>query len=365
MTVPNPYRLRVAPDREGVVASHGGTSETEAAVKAALRWLAENQSGDGRWDPRIHGAGRDDNIMGRNHQNAGSRADTAMTGLALLAFLGSGHTHLEGPYRDDVRRALEFLMLSQAPDGNLGGHAATFEFMYSHAIATCAMSEAYGMTHDQRLREPVRRAIGYTISAQDPKGGGWRYKPGDPGDTSQLGWQLMSLKSAELAGIAVPNSTRQGIVRYLQSVSSGRFGGLASYRPGEATTRSMTAEALVCWQFLGLPREHPACNEAGDFLMGQLPGEGACNLYYWYYATLSMYQLQGSHWQRWNEALRSELVRRQIKTGALEGSWDTDDLWGGHGGRVYTTALATLTLEVYYRFLPIYREEAFAEASGR
>ena len=293
-------------------------------------------------------------MLGRNRQGAGSRADTAMTGLALLAFLGSGHTHLDGPYRDDVRRGLEFLMQTQAPDGNLGGQAAVFEFMYCHAMAACALSEAYGMTHDQRLREPVRRAIGYTVAAQDPKGGGWRYRPGDAGDTSQLGWQLMSLKSADLAGIPMPEQTRQGIIRYLQSVSSGRYGGRASYRPGEQATRPMTAEALVCWQFLGLAREHPACNEAGDFLVGELPGEGVYNLYYWYYATLGMYQLQGVHWQRWNEALRTALVSRQVKDGPLAGSWDTSDLWGGHGGRVYTTALATLTLEVYYRFLPLY-----------
>jgi hypothetical protein len=364
-SVPDPYRLRVAPNRESVVQSHGGTSETEAAVKGALRWLADNQSADGRWDPRLHGAGRDNNVLGKNRQNAGSRADTAMTGLALLSFLGSGHTHVEGPYREDVRRGLEFLMLAQLPDGNLGGQAAPFEFMYCHAMATCALSEAYGMTHDERLRDSVRRAIGYTLAAQDPKGGGWRYKPGDAGDTSQLGWQLMSLKSAELAGISVPPNTRQGIIRYLQSVSSGNAGGLASYRPGEPATRSMTAEALVCWQFLGLPRQHPACNEAGDFLMGELPGEGTYNLYYWYYATLSTYQLQGTYWRRWNEAVRNELVRRQNRTGALAGSWDTDDLWGGYGGRVYTTAMATLMLEVYYRFLPIYRENAFVDNSAK
>lgn len=352
--VPDAYRLRVAPNRANVAQSHGGTSETEAAVKAALKWLANNQAGDGRWDPRVHDAGKDTNVLGRNRQNAGSRSDTAMTGLALLSFLGSGHTHLEGPYRDDVRRGLEFLMRSQGPDGNLGGQAVAFEFMYCHAMAACALSEAYGMTHDERLREPVRKAVGYTVAAQDPKGGGWRYRPGDPGDTSQLGWQLMSLKSADLAGIPMPDRTRQGIIRYLQSVSSGQNGGRASYRPGEQATRSMTAEALVCWQFLGIAREHPACNEAGDFLLSELPGEGTYNLYYWYYATLSMYQLQGPHWDRWNESLRTALVSRQVKDGPTAGSWDTSDLWGGHGGRVYTTAMATLTLEVYYRFLPLY-----------
>ncbi len=175
----------------------------------------------------------------------------------------------------------------------------------------------------------------------------------------------MSLKSAELAGIAVPEKTRQGVIRFLQSVSSGQYGGRASYRPGEQPTRTMTAEALVCWQFVGLQRDHPACTEASDYILGELPGQGEYNLYYWYYATLSLYQLQGAGWQRWNDALRTALVSRQVKAGPLAGSWDTSNVWGGHGGRVYTTAVATLTLEVYYRFLPIYGGLAAGESTRR
>jgi hypothetical protein len=356
--VPGVYRLRVEGDHTVAAQSRGGSAETEAAVKLALKWLAANQSADGRWDPRIHVAGKETNTLGRDRQGAGSRADSAITGLALLAFLGSGHTHLDGQYKKDVQRGLEYLLRTQAADGNLAGQAAPFEFMYAHAMAACAISEAYGMTHDARLREPVTRAIGYTIAAQDPVGGGWRYRPGDQGDTSQLGWQLMALKSAELAGIPMPEKTRQGIVRFLRSVSSGQAGGLASYRPGEKVTSSMTAEALVCWQWLGLAREHPACDEAGQHLLGRLPGSGEYNLYYWYYGTLGMYQLQGRYWQGWNDSMLSAVMARQIKQGPLAGSWDTSDLWGGYGGRVYTTALATLILEVYYRFLPLYAEVA-------
>jgi hypothetical protein len=363
--VPDPYRLRVAPNRNEIAQSRGGTAATEAAVKAALKWLADNQDADGRWNPRKHDAGKETKVLGQSRMNAGSQADSAMTGLALLAFLASGHTHLEGPYRDDVRRGLEYLMRIQAADGNLAGQAAPYEFMYCHAIAAFALSEAYGMTRDVRLRESVQRAVGYTLRAQDPNGGGWRYRPGDAGDTSQLGWQLMVLKSAELAGIPIPDTSRQGVIRFLRSVSSGTYGGQAAYRPGEKVTRTMTAEALVCWQFLGLPRQHPACNEAGDFLLGELPSEGNSNLYYWYYATLGMYQLQGNYWQRWNDALREAVVNRQTKDGPQAGSWDTNDLWGGYGGRVFTTALATLTLEVYYRFLPLYAEVAPDVARAR
>ncbi|MGD0517875.1 MAG: hypothetical protein ABSA26_10105 [Thermoguttaceae bacterium] len=353
-SLPDLYKLRVMPNRSGVAQQHGATPESEKAVQIALHWLANNQADDGRWDPAEHNAGRELSIQGRNRQNAGSKADSGITGLALLAFLAGGHTHQLGPYAENMRRGLEYLLRIQAPDGSLGGKGQAYEFMYCHAMAACAISEAYGMTHDPRLEKPVRRAIGFTVAAQDSRGGGWRYRPGDPGDTSQLGWQLMALKSAELAGIPMPAPTRSGIIRFLRSVSSGSQGGLASYRPGEGPSRPMTAEALVCWQFLGLPREHPACNEAGDYLLAELPGSGVANDYYWYYATIAMYQLQGDYWQRWNEALQSTLISRQVKDGPLAGSWNTDTLWGGYGGRAYTTAIAALALEVYYRFLPLY-----------
>jgi hypothetical protein len=172
----------------------------------------------------------------------------------------------------------------------------------------------------------------------------------------------MALKSAELAGIPMPRATRNGLIRFLRSVSAGAHGGLASYRPNEPVSRPMTAEALVCWQFLGMPRENPAGDEAGDYLLGELPGQGQANLYYWYYATLGMYQLQGTHWQRWNDALRATLLDAQRAAGPLAGSWDPSTVWGGYGGRVYTTALATLCLEVYYRFLPLYDHAAPADA---
>ena len=210
------------------------------------------------------------------------------------------------------------------------------------------------MTADQRLEPPLRRAVAFTVAAQDPSGGGWRYLARSPGDTSQLGWQVMVLKSAELSGIPMPDTTRQGALHYLKTVSSGQYGGLASYRAGHQATRPMTAEALVCRQFLGMPLESPTGEEAGDYLLGELPGQGRDNLYYWYYGTMAMYHLQGDHWRQWNEALQRTLIARQRRSGTLAGSWDPTTVWGGYGGRIYTTAMATLCLEVYYRFLPLY-----------
>ena len=356
---PEIYKLRTAPDRLGAAQRHGASPETEAAVKAALKWLANNQKENGHWSARETGAGQEWLVAGRNRQGAGIDADTGITGLALLSMLASGNTHRNGTYRENVRRGLEYLLRNQASDGNLAGSASGFARMYCHAIATFAMSEAYGMTGDRRLEQPVRRAISYTVASQHPTTGGWRYVPGDPGDTSQLGWQLMALKSAELAGIPMPEKTKRGAMVYLQSVASGQYGGLASYRPSEPATRTMSAEALVCWQFLGMERTHKAGNEAGDYILGELPpGKGKPNLYYWYYATLGMYQLQGTHWEQWNTALTTTLLASQKKTGAQAGSWDNDTVWGGYGGRVYSTAMATLCLEVYYRFLPLYVDAA-------
>ncbi|HID77943.1 MAG TPA: hypothetical protein EYP56_18345 [Planctomycetaceae bacterium] len=360
--LPAAYRLRVAPNRTALAKQLGATSESERAVEAALKWLAQNQEPEGRWNAARHEAGKELLVAGRNRQQAGLRADTGITGLALLAFLASGHTHQRGEYQSTVRRGLQYLMQSQAPDGSLGGEAATFAFMYCHGMAAFALSEALGMSGDHRLREPVRRAVAYTLAAQNPTTGGWRYSPGDPGDTSQLGWQVMALKSAELAGEPFPVRTRNGAIRFLNSVAYGRLGGLSSYRPGERVSRAMTAEALACRFFLGMARDHPASYEAADYLLGQLPGTGKPNFYYWYYATLVMYELQGEYWQRWNEALQRTLISTQRQTGPSAGSWDPDTVWGGYGGRVYSTALATLCLEVYYRFLPLYLGTAPAVA---
>lgn len=362
--MPEAYQLRRTPGRAVLTEQRGGSQATEASVNAALEWLADHQEPGGRWDASRFGAGRGRDAPTTHRHGAGAESDTGVTGLALLAFLGAGHTHAQGDHRQTVARGLEFLLASQAADGNLAGKAELYAFMYCHGMAAFALSEAYGMTLDERLLDPVRRAMGYTLRAQNRSTGGWRYRPGDTGDTSQLGWQLMALKSGELAGIQIPSQSKDGMVRFLSSVASGRRGGLSSYRPGEKVSRAMTAEALVCRQLLGMARANPAGDEAGDFLLEEPPGTGQPNLYYWYYATLGMYQLQGEHWTRWNDALVSTLVEAQRVEGDLAGSWDPDhDVWGGHGGRVYTTALGALCLEVYYRFLPLYAEAASREAA--
>jgi hypothetical protein len=353
LDLPETLRARVAADRLKAAQPFGASPQTEAAVAAALDWLAVAQSPDGRWDADAHGAGRETQTLGHNRGGAGAKADTGVSGLALLAFLGAGETHLEGAHHASVQRGLEFLLGSQSRNGNLSGNAEMYAAMYCHSIATLALSEAYALTGDDRLLPVLKKALRYTIDAQHP-GGGWRYQPYDQGDMSQFGWQLMALHSAELGGIPIPTATRERMATFLQSCSAGRARGLAGYRPGDRASRSMTAEALACRYFLDAENAPATLDEAAAFVSQELPGTAATNFYYWYYGTLALFQRQGDDWQRWNSALQYQLLGRQRWDAPHTGSWDPDDLWGGYGGRVYSTSIATLSLEVYYRYLPIH-----------
>ncbi|MBP62633.1 MAG: hypothetical protein CMJ62_14020 [Planctomycetaceae bacterium] len=347
--IPEVYQGRLGEERSEVTRRGGGSILTESSVESALGWLAANQQEDGRWDASQFGAGREQQVLGHDRQGAGIRADTGVTGLALLAFLGAGQTHYQGAHRKTVQWGLEYLLRTQR-QGNLGGDSSTYANMYCHSMALFAICEAYAMTGDQRMRPYVQRGVDYSLSSQNRSGGGWRYRPGDQGDMSQFGWQVMALKSAALAGIHVPREVQDRMYHFLDSCSSGQFGGLASYRPGQRPSRTMTAEGLLCRLFLDVSQQDPSVAEAARYIGEQLPGEGKPNLYYWYYATLALHQLGDQRWDRWNVALKREILGLQRSQGALAGSWDPQTVWGGYGGRVYTTAMAALCLEVYYRY---------------
>jgi hypothetical protein len=366
-TVANTYSLRNASDRLSLIEGQGGNAKTEAAVVAALNWLVAAQSRDGRWSANQFGAGQEQMVLGQDRGGAGRNADAGISALALLAFLGAGHSHVQGEYRDTVSRGVDFLLRSQATDGSLFGNSTLYAQMYCHSMATFALAEAQAMSADRRLEPAVIRAVNYSLSAQNTGTGGWRYRPGDSGDTSQMGWQIMSLASAKRASIRVPDQTWNRVDRFLRSVRRGNFGGLASYRPDSPFSTSMTAESLYCHLVLdemsGLNFTEPAASEATNQVLSALPSAERVNLYYWYYATLALHHRQQSNdaasvaWHTWNDALTSALLSTQVTDGADSGSWNTDCQWGGYGGRVYTTAMAAMCLEVYYRYVPAPGEE--------
>ena len=329
-----------------VIQQLGGSDGTEKAIRASLRWLAQNQEEDGRWDSRKHGAK--------------GKFDTGTAGLALLCFYGWGARHdRDGEYRDNVRRGLDYLLEIQKEDGDLSGKG----LMYCHSIASIALCEAYGISKDERLREPAERSIAYTLAAQSKSKGGWRYNPGEDSDTSITGWQYMALHSARLAGLKVPEDNFERARKWLDTAGGGKHGGLYGYQGPGTKWPAMIATGMFCRQLDLVPPTDPMQMESAERLKMTPMKTRRPDYYYIYYATLALYQHQGPIWQDWNSSLKDILPELQEKTGPQEGSWDPSRGLAGNGGRVTSTALATLSLEVYYRILPIYGFRGEKEAT--
>jgi hypothetical protein len=350
------FSLRQGDVRREYIELFGGSAETEASVARGLAWLAQHQFEDGHWS--LHQLDPPEKNLPATPGAGSVASDTAATGLALLAFLGSGHTHHDGEYRAAVARGLAWLMAQQQPDGNLFAPRTGNAWMYSHGIAAIALCEAYGLTHDPAAREPAQRALQFIVAAQHPGTGGWRYTPGEAGDTSVVGWQVMALKSGEMAGLEVPAATLELARRWLASAagSGGSLGTFGYTGPGGGL--AMTAEGLLCHQFLGCRRGDPQLAAGIRILSTNLPQQDRETSYYWYYATQVLYHVQGPEWDAWNAAMRELAVRTQIKDGHLAGTWDPRDQWEQAGGRLYATCLRLLILETYYRHLPLYRPMA-------
>lgn len=341
--------------RDAMLGAYGGTKASERAVAAALNWLARHQSPGGNWSL----ANFQQRCKGAACSGHGAMAaDSAATALGLLPFLAAGQTHnSEGPYKNNIAAAVKWLMKNQRSDGLLA--TASEQPMYSHGLATIALCEAYGLSHDSSVGSAAQSAIKFIERAQNKTTGGWRYQPGDEGDTSVVGWQVMALKSAQMAGLAVDSNVLEGARRFLGTVKKSQRGGLFSYQNFSEPTAPMSAVGLLCTQYLGARADDPAMIEGKAFLLGNPPDMQLRNIYYWYYATQVMHNLLGQDWDRWNRQMRRILIETQSKRGCAAGSWDprepTPDAWGDQGGRLMTTSLSCLTLEVYYRYLPLYK----------
>jgi len=331
----------------------GASQGSEKAVAMALEWLAYHQMPDGGWNFNHGLCPRRGGVC----QNPGSatKARNAATGLALLPFLGAGQTHTSGKYKSTVKNGLYYLVSHMdrrngalnEPEGN----------MYSHGIAAIALCEAYAMTHDKGLYQPAQAAVNFICYAQDPVGGGWRYQPRTPGDTSVVGWQLMALKSGHMAYLRIPPVTIQKASQYLDSVAGNSGANYGYNKPGSG--QATTAIGLLCRMYLGWKHDNPALQKGVQSVSNQ--GVSKSNMYYNYYATQVMRHWEGDEWKKWNDSMRDWLVNSQVKEGPERGSWY---MAGGHserGGRLYCTSMATMMLEVYYRHLPIYRKQSTEE----
>ncbi len=364
-----PFSGRMGATKALLVRREGGTAASELAVQEALHWLMRHQRDDGGWSLDVRAECRKPPGC---PEDVHAESDTAATGLALLPFLGAGHIHNQpSRYQEQVQRGVDWLISRQQKTGELFLGGLAISGMYSHAIATMALCEAYGLSKDPRLREPAQRGIDFIAQSQNKSDGGWRYVPGMPGDTSVFGWEMFALRSAKLSGLDVPRTVIRGCNRYLDEAAVDKYRTLYSYTPGRDASAVMTAEALLCRQYLGWARDHPSMIKGTAGVWSDLQNDQGRNIYYWYYATQLLHNMQNKNWKLWNVRIRDTLVDIQIKGDECDrGSWSpflpTPDRWGRVGGRLFQTALSALTLEVYYRFLPLYRiNESPAEATPK
>jgi Squalene-hopene cyclase C-terminal domain/Prenyltransferase and squalene oxidase repeat len=354
-----PFSGRSGEERSRMIRTEGGTAESEKSVEMGLDWIARHQRPDGGWSLDTRDACKGSACPGEGPMMF---SETAATGLALLPLLGAGHTHTKpGRYQKTIERGLFWLVKTQRPSGELFTTGSNHTHFYSHAIASMALCEAYGLTKDKRLRDPAQKAIFYLNRTQNKADGGWRYFIGEAGDTSVFGWQIFAMRSAHLAGLEVNRSVLKRAREYLDRVAVDPAGATYAYMNGRGASYTMTAEGLVCRQLMGWPRDHPAMLAGTAAIAANLEESQERNIYYWYYATQLLHNMRNKDWERWNARVREGLISMQsVGKECDRGSWDPSepqiDKWGAMGGRLYTTSLSLLTLEVYYRYLPLYRD---------
>ena len=219
------------------------------------------------------------------------------------------------------------------------------------------------MTSDPLLKASAQRAINYIRAAQSDSGG-WRYEPRMGGDTSVVGWQVMALKSGQMAGLEVDdakNPTLAKSTKWLNSCKSAD-GGYGYTDP--SATPTMTAVGLLCRLYLGTGTKNSEVQKGiVTYLRPSAPPTGTNSMYFYYYATQVMHHVGGDHWDSWNPKMQAMLLAKQDKGDTktrphLKGSWaPAGDVHAGAGGRIMITSLSILSLEVYYRHLPLYRRD--------
>ncbi|MDO4551090.1 MAG: hypothetical protein Q4C96_07550 [Planctomycetia bacterium] len=352
----------------------GPTRSSEEAVLRGLRWLEAHQQIDserpgwGGWTFHLENCA---SCRGKCRNPGEEYSTTGATALALLAMLGHGNTREQGEFSQSVSKGLYYLSTKARKRKGIPGYDLREGTMYAHCMATLAICEALIMEKQKKAENPLsteqenttkddleilaRGAVEWLVWAQDPRTGGWRYEPKTPGDVTLTVWAIMALKSARMAGFEIHSSTISGMERFLSSVQS-EDGSQFSYRPDEEPIRSTTAIGLTGKIFLGAPRNAPFLQEGISHLGNWR--FSATDLYYNYYATLTLRHYGGETWRRWNPGMRDFLVATQSFSGHENGSWyfdEPDKTHNRHGGRLYTTCMAIMILEVYYRYMPIYQ----------
>ena len=330
------FGQRFGSQRAKCAHDNGSNSESERAVLGALRWLKDHQEADGSW-------------------NKAKNTD-ALSALAVLALLGHGETPDSEEFGQTVSKGIAYIAGCIGENGIVKS-----QNMYAQGAVTLALAEAYGMTQSANARAPLEQAVAANLRTQKMKKtktihtGGWRYAPQSAdADTSVTGWLVMGLKSARLAGIAIPDEAFEMAANYLWNMYSDQ-GGFGYSESGRGINTS--AVGILCQQFMG-HGDDQRLKKALDVYKKQKVDWSHANqsdaLYGWYYLTQAMFQAGGTYWTYWNKEIRDTIVKVQ----ATDGHWDPPPNSGREKdyGQVYSTTLCCLMLEVYYRYLPLYQD---------
>jgi hypothetical protein len=373
------YSQRTAARREDWIGQAGGTPASETAVVAGLQWLARHQADDGHWGPDCLGRGPGAQCEpGHACSGPGRPYEAALTGLAVLAFQASGHYDFnQHAYSENVARGLRWLAEQQGYEGELVGSlsraskgpdqpATHFDrcYMYEHSMATFALAEACAVAKAERRKpdpafwQAAVKGVRF-IESQQHDDGGWRYDGNKQqlSDTSVSGWAMLALKTALEAEIEVDPMTISRLLEFFDAEQE-PLTGRTHYQLARFGTDALTGVGMMVDEFVRhdpgsqrIQRAAPYLADQAEANWGPKAGSPSPDYYLWYNCTLAMFQAGGEPWKRWNDATRERVIGLQEQgDGCTRGSWPPIDRWSGDGGRIYATALAVLTLEVYYRF---------------
>jgi squalene-hopene cyclase-like protein/prenyltransferase/squalene oxidase-like repeat protein len=306
-----------------------GTVKTEAAVKKALKYLADTQNADGSWGDSRYSA------------------DVGIVGLCALAFMAAGHQPDRGPYGQTLRKAADYICKHAQRTGLIYNPAAAAgPPMYGHGFATLALAELYGMTRRTDMRDKLEKAVALILRTQNQEGG-WRYQPRvADADISVVICQIMALRAAANAGVKVPRETTARAIEYVKRCGNNPDGGF-SYMPGNrGSSQARTGAGVLSLIVMG-ERGSEECKRGLEYLMSRPPGARDGHVFYaLYYCTQAMYQAGDKYWQYWFPKTAEYLLSTQRPDGS----------WYDGPGYAYATAMGTLALQVPAALLPIYQK---------
>lgn len=337
---------RQAYKRPELLAKYGGDASTERAVSQGLKWLEHSQESDGSWNPEKYGGVKDYTV--------------GLTALSLLTYLNDGSNSKSGSHQKVIAAGIKYLLANQQANGLFGPSylgGKPINYMYNHGIAALSVLENYCATQDKEDESSVRKAVYFILASQNPEGG-WGYQSHNGvNDTSVTVWQITALRVARALEIKGVAESIKKASHWLASVTNeaGQVGyrKINNYPNGH---NALTAAGMFAQLFIGWDKEDALIEKQAKLLTNTLPkmhptGEELDNdFYYWYFGTLAMKEVGGESWKTWNKHLKETLVKAQIPNSKVGGSWEPVDRWSTHGGRLYTTSMAILTLQVYYRY---------------